>query len=280
MKNFLINCIIFLLVFVGTLVLGWSFIEEPVMQYLTHVEVAPEEFETNLAYATEHAEFDIDAITAIGWTGLIPYINEEVSPIGEIIIPSVDIHLPLLHGATNVNMSLGVGTLSPHGRVGEGNFGLASHWMPQPSLLFASLHEVEIGDMIFLRDANYVYVYEIFENKIVDIYRGDVLDYVEGRVLVTLVTCTPDMLRRVIVQGELVERISIEDILSADTENATAITEVVDITEITEILNPVVIAFPIIEVVSVSFGAFLLATFVVFIASRGTKHKKNDLMSF
>jgi len=275
MKNFLINGIIFLLIFVGTVILARPLFEEPLIEWFTHVEVDPTEFEANLAHASEYAEFDIESISAINpWRDLLfTYMNEEVAPIGEIIIPSVDIHLPLLHGATNANMSLGGGTLSPEGRMGEGNFGLASHWMPQPGLLFASLYQVEIGDMIFLRDANYVYAYEIFENKIVEIYRGDVLDYVEGRVLVTLVTCTPDMLQRVIVQGELVERLSIEDILSADEEDISDIPEAIDIAEITEALVPVVVTFPIIEVVSVGFGSALLALLVVFIANRGKKKK-------
>lgn len=273
MKNFLINCIIFLLIFVGMVILGRPLFWEPLQEFLTHVEVVPEEFETNLAYATEHAEFDIEDITAIdGLLGLLPYMNEEVSPIGEIIIPTVDIHLPILHGATNVNMSLGAGTLDPDDRMGEGNFGLASHWMPQPGLLFASLHEVEIGDMLFLRDAHYVYVYEIFENKVVDIYRGDVLDNVEGRILVTLVTCTPDMLQRVIVQGELVDRLTIEDILSATAEDNA---DVVDMIEMAEILTPVVVTFPILEVGAVGGGAFLLASFIVWISNRGVRKRQD-----
>lgn len=266
MKNLLVNFIIFLLIFVGVVILGRPLFEEPLMAWLTHVEIVPEEFETNLVYAIEHSEFDIDAITAIGWAGLMPYIGEEVSPIGEVIIPTVNIHLPILHGATNANMSLGATTLAPDDRMGRGNFGLASHWMPQPGLLFASLHEVEIGDMIFLRDANYIYSYEVIENKVVDIYRGDVLDYVEGRTLVTLVTCTPDMLRRVIVQGELVQSMSIEDILSGN--------DVMDALIPTEILSPVVVTFPFIEVGFVGGGAFLLASLVVRVSSRDARKRK------
>lgn len=272
MKNFLINSTIFLLIFVGIVLLGRPLFWEPLQEYLIQVEFDPEELESNLVHATEHAEFNMENITPInGLLGLLPYMNEEASPIGKIIIPAVDINLPILHGATNVNMSLGAGTLDRNDRMGEGNFGLASHWMPQPSLLFSSLYQVEIGDMIFLRDANYIYAYEIFENKIVDPSRGDVLDYVEGSVLVTLVTCTPDMLQRVIVQGELVETISIEDILSDGAQNATAITEAVDMTEI---LSPVIVTFPIVEVLSVVLGALIIATFVVFISSRGTKRNR------
>lgn len=271
-KNFLIDCTVFLLIFVGVVILGRPLFWESLQEYFIQVEIVPEEFETNLEYATEHAEFDFNNITSIdGMLGLLPYMNEEVSPIGEIIIPTVDIHLPILHGATNANMSLGAGTLDPNDRMGEGNFGLASHWMPQPSLLFASLDEVEIGDIIFLLDANHVYAYEIFENIIVDPDRGDVLDDVDGRILVTLVTCTPDMLQRVIVQGELVESILIEDILSADVENATAITDVVDIAEM---LNPVNVTFPVIEVLTVALGALIIAAFVIFISNRGTKRKR------
>lgn len=285
MKNFLSNSFIFLLVFFGSLLLGWQLVDEPVMRYLTYTELVPTEFERNLEYATLHADFDIDDITRIGPTGLLPYINEEVSPIGELIIPSVNIHLPLLHGASNVNMSLGAGTLARDGRMGEGNFGLASHWMPQPGLLFASLHLTQIGDMIFLRNSRNVYVYEVFDNFVVDPHRGDVLDYVEGRVLVTLVTCTPDMYRRVIVQGELVEVIPVEDILAAneantegtepttETSEITEITEIIQTYELVEILTPIEPEFPILEASLIVLGSFLLATLVVSFSNRRSRER-------
>jgi len=273
MKNFMINCIIFLFVFVGAIILGWTVVEEDVMRYLTQTEIVPEEFEANFEYALENAVFDNDSISAIGWMGLVPYIGEEVPPIGEIMVPTVDIRLPILHGATNINMSLGAGTLDPDDRMGEGNFALASHWMPTPGLLFASLYQVEIGDPIILRDANYLYIYEIFEHKTVYPYRGDVLLEIEDKVVVTLVTCTPDMIQRVIIQGELVEQVPIEDFLAGLVELDE---DFIGLEEITEILEPAVIEFPFVQVALVILGALFLASLVVFISNTRSRRRKRQ----
>jgi len=120
--------------------------------------------------------------------------------------------LPIYHGVNEPNITLGAGSMRPEFVMGEGNITLASHWDSNPEVRFGGLHLIEQGDLLILRDANYLYIYEtIIYNYIIEPYRIDIADYVEGEVLLTLFTCTPDGTQRLMVRGELTQRVPIED---------------------------------------------------------------------
>ena len=212
MKKKLINVLIFFLVFFGFLLLSRSRIEALLVEHSvnSHLNVNPDEFEANLETETE---FYFDVIDSIELGVILDAIGTEVSAVGEVIIPSVGIHLPIFHGTTNATLSLGAGTMTPDQRMGFGNYSLASHRMLVPDQLFTPLDHAEIGERIFLRDAEYVYIYEITEWEIIHQTRVDVIDYVEGETLVTLITCAEhDLDYRILVRGEFIEQILIEEL--------------------------------------------------------------------
>jgi len=276
--NFLINTFIFLLILVGSLLVGWHFIQENVMLYFSQVEIIPEEFETNLIETLETADFDWGLVTELDWQGLLPYITYEVSPIGELIVPSVEIRLPILQGTSNANVSLGAGTMVPDLVMGQGNYSLASHWHPNPRITFGSLDQIRVGDLIILRDANYLYIYEtIIEDYVINPYRIDITDYVEGKIYVTLMTCTPGGRRRVMVRGEFVTQISLSDL--ADAEAMLAELEGLEmetILEVIETLEHTEMPFPIIDITLAIGVSLILAAFVVWIANRSSKRKGDE----
>jgi len=283
MKNFLINAVIFLLVLVGSLLVGWHFIQEDIILFFTQVDIVPEEFELNSLETEANAEFDWDAVYLLGawdWLGYVG-IGDQVSPIGELIIPSIGTRLPIFHGVGEPNISIGAGTVLPDAVIGEGNYTLASHWDPNPGIRFGGLDLVEIGDLLILRDSDYLYIYEtIIANYVIDAYRSDITDYVEGKVLLTLFTCTADGLRRVMVRGEFVNKLSIADAaeMLAQLEDLTALMNATDLevlTEVIETLDETAIPFPVVHLTLAVGGALILAGFVVWISNRGIKHK-ND----
>jgi len=276
--NFLINTVIFLLILAGSLLVGWHFTQEDIMLYLSQVEVNPEEFEMNLIETAETAEFDWDVVEDLDWQGLLPYINYEASPIGELIVPSVEMRLPILQGTSNANVSLGAATMLPDLVMGQGNFSLASHWHPNPRITFGSLDQIEYGDLIILRDANYLYIYEtIVQNKIIEPYRWDITEEAPGEVWVTLMTCTPGGARRVMARGEFIAQISFTDLEAA--EAALAELEGLEtgiVTEIIKVLEDTRIPFPIAHVTLTIGGSIVVAAFVVWIANRGSKSKGDE----
>jgi len=284
MKNFLVNTLIFLLVLVGSLLVGWHFIQEDVILFFTQVPIVTEEFEINLVETEETAVFDWDVVTQLDTNYWLQYIDldDEVSPIGELILPSIDTRLPVFHGVGEPNITIGAGTMLPGLVMGEGNYSLASHWDPNPGIRFGGLPLIQVGDLILLRDANYLYIYEtiIGDNYVIEPDRWDIVDYVEGETLVTLMTCTPDGYQRVMVRGELVDQVSMEE-LRADAEALSTIvnTEVLSITsveaiiEVVETLEYPEIPFPFVEVATATGGSLLLAALIVRISNRGSKRK-------
>jgi len=289
LKNLLINTLIFLLVFAGGVLVAWHFIQGDIIPYFTHVPIDVEAFEENYQASIEDAIFDPETVSMAEAFEWLEHINilDDLNPIGELILPSINITLPIFLGVGEPNISVGAGTVVPDIVMGEGNYVLASHWSPTPGMLFRELDQIQVGDILILRNADYVFIYEtiIGDNYIIEPYRWDITEYVEGKTYLTLFTCTPDGTQRVKVRGELVEKVSVEEIaamLASGEDNLTsnsAMNTLVDnfdldeIVEAFEVLNADAPNFPIVGFV-VLFGApALLAIAVVWISSNGFKKK-------
>lgn len=110
--------------------------------------------------------------------------------VGMISIPSINLQLPILEGITQENLSIGVGTVRPNQKLGEGNFVLLGHYMTNKGLLFGGLKQVEIGDTIqisfYQEDATYV----VQETKVIHQSEGQyMLDDPSDHHWLTLLTC-------------------------------------------------------------------------------------------
>jgi len=277
LKNFLINVFIFLLVFVGILLISLPFFESRLVYHQTNMNISidPEVFEENLE---AEAEFDFAAISSIDLPVILGALTEEVSPIGEILIPSVNIHLPILRGTTDATMSLGAGTMRPEQMMGEGNYPLASHRMNDPAMLFTPLQYAEIGERIFLRDANYIYIYEISEWQIISQYDVSVIDDIEGETLITLITCTEaNDDYRIMVRGEFDEAVPIESLMEAETAEIedSDLLEIFDIIDQQGERSEPGMTWLVLEIGGIVVGAALAGFLAVFFSSRRNK-KKND----
>jgi sortase A len=92
------------------------------------------------------------------------------------------------------------------------NVYIAGHRVGYPgtksNLVFWDLDKLEKGDEIVLTDADgKTYAYKVFDKFVVDPDAVRVLRPVPGKSVVSLQTCTlPDYSRRLVVQGELVEK--------------------------------------------------------------------------
>jgi len=264
MKNrILTSSLVFILVLITALFASWLVLEERVVSYLAHVEIDPSQFETNLEKSLDVAEFDFSVIDELGLSGVMPYINEDVAPIGEIIIPNVDIHLPIFHGITEPHISLGAATLTPNQQMGQGNYSLASHYTPW-GMLFGALDQVEMGDLIILRDDIYLYLYEATFNEVIEAYLVEIIEVVPEKTLITLITCTPDGLMRVAVQGEFIQQVLITDLMS---EQITLNVEATPL-ELIPLLEIEVIQFPFFEVASAMIGSLMMAGLVTWLVSK------------
>ncbi|ADH98406.1 class A sortase [Salisediminibacterium selenitireducens] len=184
----------------------------PVIMKQAHEELfglTHEDYRNNReTVALQEDLFDYDSVDSLNALSVFIDLNHEHA-IGEIMIPSVDVHLPVLLGTNHEVLKAGIGTMKPDQQMGEGNYALAGHNSRNPNQLFAPIRYMEIGDEIHVTDKDMIYVYRMISREIVDPDRIDVIEDVDGVVMVTLVSCySADGSDRIIIQGELAETIS------------------------------------------------------------------------
>ncbi|GAA0423289.1 class C sortase [Leifsonia naganoensis] len=128
---------------------------------------------------------------------------------GRIVIPSIDADLPIYHGTSDATLAEGIGHLEgsslPVGGTGT-HAVLAGHRGLASSTLFTHLDQVHNGDTFTIYVFGETLTYKVSSIKIVDPDQTKTLNPVQGRDLVTLVTCTPIGInsQRILVTGERV----------------------------------------------------------------------------
>ena len=141
---------------------------------------------------------------------------------GNIIIPRIQVNLPIYHGTDAEVLDRGVGHLLgsslPVGgenthTILSGHSGMASQKM------FTDLEQLVPGDVFYLNVLNETLAYQVTEINIVLPYETDLLGIVPGEDLCTLVTCTPYGINthRLLVRGS---RISYEETAALKEETA------------------------------------------------------------
>lgn len=129
-------------------------------------------------------------------------------PIATIKIPSINLSLPVLEGATQKNMKYAAAHLTETGKFGQiGNAAIAAHRMKTKGRLFNRLNEVAEGDSIKVTSGGKMYDYTVYKVSIVEPTDVSVLNYNKIDKLLTLITCDPvvNPTHRLIVHAKISE---------------------------------------------------------------------------
>ena len=141
---------------------------------------------------------------------------------GYVVIPKIQVNLPIYHGTDAEVLDRGVGHLLgsslPVGgenthTILSGHSGMASQKM------FTDLEQLTHGDVFYLNVLNETLAYQVTEINTVLPYETDLLGIIPGEDLCTLVTCTPYGINthRLLVRGS---RISYEETAALKEETA------------------------------------------------------------
>ena len=129
---------------------------------------------------------------------------------GYITIPKIGVELPVYHGTSDGVLQVAAGHLEgsslPGG--GAGTHAVISAHRGLPSAkLFTNLDELEVGDTFTITVLDRVLTYEVDQISIVLPTETDLLQPVEGKDYVTLMTCTPYGINthRLLVRGKRIE---------------------------------------------------------------------------
>lgn len=133
--------------------------------------------------------------------------------IGNLIVPAINVDMPIFHGTTNDVLSKGVGhvygTHLPTGGRGR-HTALSAHSGVKNRTFFDRLPELSIGDKFFIESSGKVLAYRVSKRSVVLPEEVDSLQPQKNKDLATLITCVPYRYNthRLLVTGE---RIPLED---------------------------------------------------------------------
>lgn len=122
-------------------------------------------------------------------------------------------NLPIFKGTTNENLLAGATTMKEGDKMGEGNFSLAGHYNKDKSILFGSLMDVKVGDIIRVTDKVNIYEYEVYDTVIINdtaLYMIDDDRAVNrGNNIISLMTCyySSKTGKRYFVLGDFVKKV-------------------------------------------------------------------------
>lgn len=165
--------------------------------------------EYNKTISTVQIE-DIDKIKADlpPYEDLLNLANNGI--MGYIMIPAINIDLPIYHGTTGAAMEKGAGhmegTSLPVGGVGT-HAVISAHSGMASAKLFTDLDKLKLGDMFFITVCNQKLAYEVDNIAVVEPTDIDLIRIDTQQDYVTLLTCTPYGVNthRLLVRGHRVE---------------------------------------------------------------------------
>lgn len=126
---------------------------------------------------------------------------------GQIIIPEVEIGLPLFSGVANDQLLVGAGTLFPERAAENHNIVVIGHHLGRTNLLFGKLLNITVGDTIYLEYRKQFYQYRVSQTKLIKQTELQVLED-QKKAEITLITCDKPTQtdQRFVVKGELVRQ--------------------------------------------------------------------------
>lgn len=127
------------------------------------------------------------------------------SGIGEIMIPSQKIDIPIFAGLNNQQMLFGVGAMYPERDVLNENMVLLGHHLSMTDLLLGNIKDMQVDDLIFVSYLTESLQYRVIETKIIAETDLSVLQNTQTPRL-TLITCDKPQRtdKRIVVIAEFV----------------------------------------------------------------------------
>lgn len=165
--------------------------------------------EYNKTISTVQIE-DVDKIKADlpPYEDLLNLANNGI--MGYIMIPAINIDLPIYHGTTGAAMEKGAGhmegTSLPVGGIGT-HAVISAHSGMASAKLFTDLDKLKLGDMFFITVCNQKLAYEVDNIAVVEPTDIDLIRIDTQQDYVTLLTCTPYGVNthRLLVRGHRVD---------------------------------------------------------------------------
>ena len=198
-----------ILIIIGVALLAFPFLENQYMERQQTMLV--DQYDNQLSPDSKVAAKSLDDVTDLFESEVQAATSDEPLPtemMGTLEIPSIELNLPILEGATEESLASAVGHLTGTPFIGEeGNAALAAHRGYSFGRLFNRLDELKKGDTILATTQEGPFQYEVTDAFLVKPEDVSVLEPFSEGSTITLITCHPirNPTHRIIVQAELVK---------------------------------------------------------------------------
>lgn len=137
---------------------------------------------------------------------IINYLKHE-EMYGILEIPAINIKYAIVQGTDRTNLRSAVGHMTEGVDAGqEGNCIIAGHRGGYYGTFFKNIDKLKEGDEIYVTDlSNNKYVYQVYEQKWIEMYDWDELEGIPGEKTLTLLSCEEHGELRIIVRARIVE---------------------------------------------------------------------------
>ena len=209
-----------ILIIIGIILILTPFLTEQIIKYynknISTDGISMEDIEAN---DKSEGEFDFSSVEDVDIKSIINgTMNFDKNlVVGVLIIPDLNINLPILKGLNDSNLMVGAATMKPEQSMGEGNYTLAGHHMKNKELLFGSLMDIQVGSKVIISDKKNIYEYKTYDTVVVP---DNAMDMIEdekaekkGKPIISLMTCYHSSRtgKRFFALGELVNKYPFED---------------------------------------------------------------------
>ena len=204
------------LIVIGLILIGIPIVGKAILNYKINAnrnlldQLSAEDMEANNMLEGDFDSTDVEDLDIYSIFQELDAPYEKLI-IGQIIIPDMGINLPILKGTTSSNLKVGATTMVKEQEMGKGNYPLAGHYRKNKTL-FGPLLDVDIGSEIFITDKKDIYIYRVYDKKIVPDNSTDLINQEQsnkrGVPIVSLMTCyyTSKNGKRFFVLGELMDK--------------------------------------------------------------------------
>lgn len=175
---------------------------------------------------------------------------------GSIVIPSIDVDLPIYHGDNESVLSKGAAHLPnssfPIGGKSTHSI-ISAHTAYLTQVFFDRLTELKEGDIFYIKILDETYAYKVYEINVIEPEDTSLFGIQEGKDIVSLVTCTPYAINthRLVVTGE---RVKLSDEATYDEKT---------VQKVNLQMPHIDITFLIVIIITVVFAAFLIISTVI-----------------
>lgn len=154
----------------------------------------------------------VDPFATDDYVAAESFIDDPEGIFAYLRIPKLDLYQPIFMDASKVNLAKGVahimGTDMPGLSPGLRPV-IAGHRGYYQSVMFMNLEELAEGDSVFVEWKDKALEYKVYNQEVIEPWEVEKLAPIEGRKLLTLLTCNPKRpprRQRLLVNCELVEK--------------------------------------------------------------------------